>query len=158
MKVLVVDDVAIMRTVFITLLHKFCGTTKKNIIEAINGREGVALYKKEKPDIVFLDISMPDLDGFTVVKRIMDFDPKAIIIMCTASPYANDVKACKRAGAKDYILKPPNPERVVKAMETFAPGYYEFRAFNKVANAQAEAEQKPVQSEALKKAMEGMHY
>ena len=133
MKILIVDDVAVMRRVFIKLLHKHCGTTKDNIIEAVNGREGVSMYKKSKPDIVFLDISMPDLDGFTVVQRIIDFDPKAIIIMCTASPYANDVRTCYVAGAKDYILKPPNPERVVKALENFAPGYYEFRAHGRPA-------------------------
>ena len=128
MKILIVDDVAVMRRVFIKLLNKYCGTGTENIIEAVNGREGVSKYKKHKPDIVFLDISMPDLDGFTVVRRILDFDPKAVIIMCTASPYANDVRTCCRVGAKDYILKPPNPDRVIIALENFAPGYYEFRA------------------------------
>jgi two-component system chemotaxis response regulator CheY len=120
MKVLIVDDASIMRAVLRTMLKKNCGIKENDIYEAGNGRDGILAYKKAKPDIVFLDISMPDLDGFEVVKRLIEIDSEAVIIMCTSSAYKKDVQACVRAGAKDYIIKPLQPDRVRKAIMKFA--------------------------------------
>ncbi|MCL2189014.1 MAG: response regulator [Defluviitaleaceae bacterium] len=121
MKILVIDDATVMRVVIKTILKQSCGIWPENIVEASNGRDGITLYKKERPDIVFLDIKMPDQDGLSVVQALIKHDPQAVIIMVTASPQRNDVRTCISAGAKDYILKPPSPARMRKALMTFAP-------------------------------------
>lgn len=114
---LVVDDAGIMRIVLRSILVNICNVADADISEAGNGFEAIEIYRVKKPDFVFLDISMPELDGLGTVKKLMEIDPSANIIMCTASNDEEDVRECIAAGAIDYILKPPKPDRVVKAIE-----------------------------------------
>jgi len=114
--VLVIDDARIMRVVLKDVLQKYCGYERGNIFEASGGKEGVEQYKEIKPEVVLCDIKMPDMNGIEVVKRIIEFDPKAKIIMVTSSTDEADVRGCITAGAKDYIVKPPSVERVVSAI------------------------------------------
>ena len=115
--VLIVDDASIMRMVMKDILQRYCKYDKYNIHEASDGHEAIHKYNKIKPAVVLCDISMPGMNGIDVVKAIMEKDPEAKIIMITASNDESDVVECIRAGAKDYIIKPPKPERVVMAIK-----------------------------------------
>jgi len=117
MSILVVDDAAIMRIVLKDILVRSCGFAKTDIIEAGGGIEAIAQYKKVRPDFVFCDITMPDMNGAEVVKELILIDANAKIIMCTASSDMDDIQECTSAGAKDYIVKPPRPDRVISAVE-----------------------------------------
>ncbi|MDR2168363.1 MAG: response regulator [Clostridiales bacterium] len=114
---LIVDDVAMMRAVIKDMLVRFCKAEKGNLFDANSGADAIAKYGKLEPDIVFLDINMPDTDGITAVKKIMKQDPNAKIIMCTAASDREIVQECMAAGASGYILKPPDPEKVREAVE-----------------------------------------
>jgi two-component system chemotaxis response regulator CheY len=85
--------------------------------EANNGIKAVELYKKEKPDIVTMDITMPDMDGIEAVKAIKEFDPAAKVIMCSAMGQQTMVMDAIRAGARDFIVKPFQPDRVLEAIK-----------------------------------------
>ena len=115
--VLIIDDASIMRMVMKDILQRYCKYEKYNIHEASDGHEAIHKYNKVKPAVVLCDISMPGMNGIDVVKAIIEKDPEAKIIMITASNDEADVVECIRAGAKDYIIKPPKPERVVVAIK-----------------------------------------
>lgn len=112
-KVLIVDDAAFMRMMIKDILEK---NGFQVIGEANNGLKAVELYKKEKPDIVTMDITMPDMDGIEAVKAIRAFDPAAKVIMCSAMGQQTMVMDAIRAGARDFIVKPFQPDRVLEAI------------------------------------------
>lgn len=112
-KVLIVDDAAFMRMLIKDILEK---NGFEVIGEANNGIKAVELYKKEKPDVVTMDITMPDMDGIEAVKAIRAFDPAAKIIMCSAMGQQTMVMDAIRAGARDFIVKPFQPDRVIEAI------------------------------------------
>jgi two-component system chemotaxis response regulator CheY len=112
-KVLIVDDAAFMRMMIKDILEK---NGFEVIGEANNGLKAVELYKKEKPDVVTMDITMPDMDGIEAVKAIKSFDPGAKIIMCSAMGQQTMVMDAIRAGARDFIVKPFQPDRVLEAI------------------------------------------
>jgi len=84
--------------------------------EAENGRAAVDLYKRIRPDLVTMDIVMPDMDGIEAVKEIRDFDPEAKIIMVSAMGQQSMVIDSIQAGARDFIIKPFQPPRVHEAL------------------------------------------
>lgn len=114
-RLLLVDDAAFMRMklkqVLTELGHEVVG-------EASNGAEGVEQFKKLKPDAVTMDITMPDMDGLTALKKIRELDPQAIVIMVSAMGQQSYVLDAVKAGAKDFIVKPFEPERVKKVMDS----------------------------------------
>lgn len=115
--VLIVDDAAFMRMMIKDILEK----NDFNIIgEASNGIQAVEIYKKEKPDIVTMDITMPDMDGIEAVKQIKEFDSEAKIIVCSAMGQQAMVIDAIRAGAKDFIVKPFQADRVIEAIKKIA--------------------------------------
>ncbi|MNX87324.1 Chemotaxis protein CheY [compost metagenome] len=85
--------------------------------EACSGREAIALYPTLKPDVVTMDITMPDGDGITAAKAIIAEDPSARIVMCSAVGQQDMLVAAAKAGAKDFIVKPFQKERVFAAIE-----------------------------------------
>jgi len=113
---LVVDDISIMRFVLVETLVLHCGLKKSRVFQAASGAQAIKRYEKVKPQIVFLDISMPDMSGIDVVKELIKMDKNAKIVMYTSSHEGGDVVACMSAGAIDYITKPPYTERVVEAV------------------------------------------
>jgi two-component system chemotaxis response regulator CheY len=117
MVILIVDDNSVSRVALRSILTEDAKINDADIYEACDGQEGVEAYVKIKPDLVFLDINMPHVDGKTAAKRIFDIDKRAMVIMCTSSYVATDVAECIAAGAIDYLLKPPVPERVVKLVK-----------------------------------------
>ncbi|MGI6224963.1 MAG: response regulator [Peptococcales bacterium] len=113
-KILVVDDAGFMRMMLKDILHK---NGFQVIGEAENGRKAIEKYKELQPDLVTMDITMPELDGITAVKEIKKIDPKARILMCSAMGQQAMVLDAIQAGAKDFIVKPFKAERVVDAIQ-----------------------------------------
>ena len=116
LKVLIVDDVSIMRKTLRDILAEHCKIDPANLIEASDGADAVFMYEQTKPDVVFLDITMPDMNGKEVIEKLKAIDPEPIIIMCSGSGDKMSVIECIRAGAKDYVRKPITRERVQDAL------------------------------------------
>ena len=87
------------------------------VAEASNGREAVEKYASCKPDLVFMDITMPEMDGIAATRAIKQHDPAANVIMCTAMGQKNMVMEAIQAGAKDFIVKPFNQDRVLESIQ-----------------------------------------
>lgn len=102
-KVLVVDDAVFMRTILKDVLNS---NGFPNIIEAGDGAAAVEAYKKNKPNLVTMDINMPGTDGIAALKSIMAIDPAAKVIMVTSVEQKQIVQDAIKLGAKDYIVKP----------------------------------------------------
>jgi two-component system chemotaxis response regulator CheY len=112
-KILIVDDALFMRHRAGQLLRE----KGHNVVEAENGEVAVTKYQAEQPDIVLLDITMPEKDGIQTLKEILAFDKKAKVVMLTAVSQKAMMMEAVKAGAKDYILKPFDPEKVLAVVE-----------------------------------------
>jgi two-component system chemotaxis response regulator CheY len=112
-KVLVVDDAMFMRMMLTDIL-----TANGFAIagEAENGAEAVAMFRECAPDVVLMDITMPEMDGIKAVQEIMGIDPGAKIIMCSAMGQQAMVIQSIQSGALDFVVKPFQPDRVVDAI------------------------------------------
>ncbi|MCL4512606.1 MAG: response regulator [Candidatus Eremiobacteraeota bacterium] len=115
-RVLVTDDAMFMRLMLKDILTKHGFEV---VGEAENGVQAIQKYKELKPDLVTMDIVMPEMDGITAVKSIMTSDPNAKIIMCTAMGQQALVIEAMGAGAKDFIIKPFSPAKVVETLRKF---------------------------------------
>lgn len=113
-KIMIVDDAAVIRYMLKNLLEK---NGYEVIAEATTGTDAVARYPILKPDLVTMDITMPDMDGISAVKEIIKLDPNAKIIMCSAMGQVDKVKAAVLAGAKNFLVKPLQPERVIATVQ-----------------------------------------
>ncbi|MDE7447364.1 MAG: response regulator [Lachnospiraceae bacterium] len=112
--VLVVDDAAFMRMMIKDILTK----NGYNVVgEAENGAKAFEKYNELKPDLVLMDITMPEVDGIAALKKIKGADPNAMIIMCSAMGQQAMVIEAIQGGAKDFIVKPFQPERVLEAVK-----------------------------------------
>lgn len=116
-KVLVADDAAFMRMRLSNLLRQ----AGHEVLEANNGLQALEVYEAHKPDLVFMDITMPEMDGIEALKRLRALDPEARVVMCTALGQQSMVIEAVKSGAKDFIVKPFQPERVLQAVEKWAP-------------------------------------
>lgn len=112
-RVLIVDDARIIRNILRALMQKI-GLTIAG--EAVNGAEGIRMYEELRPDLVTMDITMPVIDGLTATKQIMDADPNAKIIMVTSVGQEGVMKEAILMGARDFIVKPFNEERITSAI------------------------------------------
>jgi YesN/AraC family two-component response regulator len=108
--ILIVDDSQIVRRNLKTILVK---AGHEIIAEAENGMQAFNEYEKHKPDLITMDITMPLMDGVQAVKRIMAAHPEAKIIMVSAIDQKNMVLSAIQTGAKHYILKPFEPDKVI---------------------------------------------
>ena len=113
-RVLVVDDAAFMRKMVSDALasggHEIVG-------EAGDGNEAVALYGELRPEVTTLDITMPEKDGLTALQEIMALDPGARVVMCSAHGQESKVLESIKIGAKDFVVKPFQPDRVLGAVD-----------------------------------------
>lgn len=112
--VLVVDDAKFMRLTIGNILTKANHTV---VGEAVNGKEAVALYREHQPDLVTMDITMPEMNGIEAVHEILRDYPKAKIIMCSAMGQQRLIVEAIEAGAKDFIVKPFDESRVIEAVK-----------------------------------------
>lgn len=112
-RVLVVDDAAFMRMMIKDILRK---GGYEVVGEAEDGAKAIEKYKELQPDVVTMDITMPDMDGIAAVKEIRKIDPNALIIMCSAMGQQAMVIDAIQAGARDFVVKPFQPDRVLEAV------------------------------------------
>jgi two-component system chemotaxis response regulator CheY len=117
-KMLVCDDSILARKSMTGMLNSF---GYENVTEVSNGEDAVNKYKSEKPDIVFLDIVMPVKDGITATKEIMEFDPKAVIIVISSVGTQTHLREVIKAGAKDFIQKPVDAELLKQVLDHHLP-------------------------------------
>ena len=115
-KILIVDDAAFMRLSLKTTLER---NGFEVVGEAENGRKAVELYKILKPEIVTMDITMPDMDGIEALAEIMKFDSKANVIMLSAMGQEVKIREAILLGAKGFIIKPFKEEYLLKALSKF---------------------------------------
>ena len=112
--ILICDDAAFMRMMIKDILTK----NGYNVVgEAENGAKGVEKFNELKPDLVLMDITMPEMDGIQALKKIKEMDPNASVIMCSAMGQQAMVIEAIQSGAKDFIVKPFQAERVLEAVK-----------------------------------------
>lgn len=112
--VLVCDDAIFMRTMISDILAQ---AGYEIVGEAESGMQAIERYKQLKPDLVTMDIVMPDLGGIEAVREIVKFDPAARILMCSAMGQQALVVEAIQAGARDFVVKPFQPSRVLEAVQ-----------------------------------------
>ena len=112
-KILLVDDAAFMRKVIKDTLSK---AGYSDLHEAVDGADAVEKYNSLKPDLVLMDITMPNMDGLEALKAIRAADGNANVVMCSAMGQETMVIDAIRSGAKDFIVKPFKIERVLKTV------------------------------------------
>ena len=113
-RVLVVDDAAFMRKMVSDALTK---GGHEVVGEGANGEEAVALYQELSPELTTLDITMPEKDGLSALREIIELDPTARVVMCSALGQESKVLESIKLGAKDFVVKPFQADRVLGAVE-----------------------------------------
>ncbi len=113
-RILIADDTAFMRLTLRRLLEQ---NGHQVVGEAEDGADAVQQYAQLKPDVVTMDITMPNMDGLAALKAILKLDPAAKIVMCSAMGQQPLVVEALEAGAKDFIIKPFQPSKVIEAVE-----------------------------------------
>ncbi len=116
-RILITDDALFMR---VTLKNILTQNGYEVVGEAENGAVAVKLYQELKPDVVTMDITMPEMDGLAALKAIRATDSNARVVMCTAMGQKAMVVEAIQSGAKDFIIKPFQPDRVLEAMKKAA--------------------------------------
>ena len=114
-KILVVDDAIFMRSMIRDIFARGPFVIAG---EAENGTEAVRLYRELRPDLTTMDIVMPQMDGITALKEIMRLDPSARVVMCSALGQEALIAESIEAGARDFIIKPFQPSRVLKVVQS----------------------------------------
>lgn len=113
-RVLIVDDSAFMRRT----IKKILENEEIEVIgEAADGRTALKKYKELKPDVVTMDMTLPDMNGIEVIKKIMNFDNRARIIMCSAIGQQGIIIEALQAGAKEYLTKPFRENMVIETVK-----------------------------------------
>lgn len=113
-QVLIVDDALFVREALKKILTDAGHTV---VGEADNGKSSIEEYARVKPDLVLLDITMPIMDGLTALGELMKADPAARVIMCTALGQEQKVSEALEKGARDYVVKPFSPSKIIQAIE-----------------------------------------
>ncbi len=116
-RILITDDALFMR---VTLRRILTENGYEIVGEAENGADAIAMYAQLKPDLVTMDITMPEMDGITALRAIRELDCDATVLMCTAMSQKNLVIEAMAAGAKDFLLKPYHRDRVLESVAKFA--------------------------------------
>ena len=117
MNVMLVDDAAFMRMMLKDILTKNGHTI---VGEASNGKDAVTMYNEIKPDVVTIDITMPEMAGIQALKEIRKNDPDAKVVMCSAMGQQAMVIESIQAGARDFIVKPFQADRVLDILNKLA--------------------------------------
>jgi two-component system chemotaxis response regulator CheY len=112
-RVLIVDDLPFMRSLLADIVAN-AGMVLAGTAE--DGRRGLRMYLATEPDVVLLDIAMPVMDGLTTLERLRQLDPAARVIMCSALGEQAMIVRAIQLGARDFVVKPFRPERVVSAI------------------------------------------
>jgi len=113
-RILIVDDAAFMRMMIRDILTK---NGYEVVGEAQDGAQAIEKYKELQPDLITMDITMPEMDGIAALKEIRKLDSNAKVIMCSAMGQQAMVIDAIQAGAKDFIVKPFQADRVIEAIK-----------------------------------------
>lgn len=119
LKVMIADDAQFMRNLLRDILEK---DGFEVVAEAANGAEAIELFRQHRPDIITMDIVMPMKSGIEALTEIIAEDPDADIVMCSALGQESLVTEAIQAGAKDFIVKPFKPERVISVVRRITKG------------------------------------
>ena len=111
-KILIVDDAEFLRV----RLMKMLTADNFDVYQAENGVKAVEVYKDIHPDVVLMDVTMPEMDGLSALKEIIEYDSKARVVMLTALGQESVVLEAVKSGARDFIVKPFEHDRVMKAI------------------------------------------
>ena len=117
-KILIVDDAGFMRKMVQTHLSK-AGYT--DFIEGEDGQRAIDIFKEEKPDLIIMDITMPNVDGIEALRQIKSLDSDAKVIMCSAMGQEAMVMEAIKLGALDFIVKPFKAERIIQTVNKILP-------------------------------------
>jgi two-component system chemotaxis response regulator CheY len=112
-KILIVDDAAFSRG----MLKRMVESAGYEVIEAGSGEEALEKFKTEKPDLVTMDLLMPDMDGIDVVRKIMETDPGAKAIVCSTDKQKFRQDEARDAGAAAFLPKPVDPEKLLETLK-----------------------------------------
>jgi len=112
--ILLVDDAAIMRMMLKDILTK---NGYEVVGEAENGLKAIEKFKELKPGLVIMDITMPEMNGIQATKSIKEIDGNALVVMCSAMGQQSMVIESIQSGARDFIVKPFQPDRVLEAVQ-----------------------------------------
>ena len=113
-KIMVVDDAAFMRMMVKNALAQGGYT---DVCVASDGNEAVQMYTEQQPQLVLMDITMPNMDGLEALKKIREIDGNSQVVMCSAMGQESMVIEAIKAGAKDFIVKPFKPERILSTVD-----------------------------------------
>ena len=116
MKILVADDSKMARRMVIKILEE-CQETGHEIFQAQNGQEAVDIYKEQNPVLVFLDLTMPIMDGFTALKLIKQYDENARIVVVSADIQQGSMTQVREDGAMDFVKKPISEAKMKQILE-----------------------------------------
>ena len=114
-RIMIVDDTPMIRAMLKDLLED---VGYEVVAEAGTGEEAVRLYPEVKPDLLTMDLCMPDMDGMSAIARILEIDPKATIIVSSSMSWGSSMTAAIKAGAKDFLIKPVQPDRFLEVVKT----------------------------------------
>jgi len=107
-RALVVDDSSFQRTIVSNTIEEWF----EIVATAENGKEAIDQFKEERPDVITMDIMMPEMDGISAVKNIKEISPETIIVMVTSVKQKQKMREAARAGADGYVTKPVNTEKL----------------------------------------------
>ena len=113
-KILIVDDSLVARMI---IQHSIPTDKGYEIMVAVDGKQGVEKFREFKPDVTFMDLTMPELDGFTAIEQILAISPEAVIIALTADIQAKSIARVKELGAFAVVQKPPKPDIIKGIIE-----------------------------------------
>ena len=114
-RIMIVDDTPMIRAMYKDLLEE---VGYEVVGEAGTGEEAVKLYPELKPDLMTMDLCMPDMDGMSAIARILEIDPKATIIVSSSMSWGSSMTAAIKAGAKDFLIKPVQADRLLEVIKT----------------------------------------
>ncbi|MBN2458036.1 response regulator [Candidatus Woesearchaeota archaeon] len=114
-KIMIVEDSSLMVVVINNFIKK--SGLDVEVTSASSGEEAIRLYTQERPNLVFMDILMPDMDGITALEKIKEIDPNAKVVMCTSLREPCDEERARKAGCSGYIMKPFSSQDIRDALE-----------------------------------------
>lgn len=117
MKILITDDSKIARKMVIKTLNEILDKDDFEIIEACNGQEAVDLYSQNKPNLTFLDLTMPIMDGFEALEKIKEIDKDSTVIIISADIQKNSIEKARELGAANFIKKPIDASKLTQIIE-----------------------------------------
>lgn len=115
MKYLITDDSILARKMVLKVLKKFIDDSDE-VFQAKDGNEAIKIYKEKKPDLCFMDLTMPELDGFEATKQIVEYDENAKIIVVSADIQQHAIDRALEFGAKEFIYKPIDEKKMFKIL------------------------------------------